>query len=182
MKDCDAIQPELSAYVDGELTPRQREVVEAHLASCPRCQQVLAQLKTLAAGTAALPRLQPAPRFLAQVRSKINRGDDPGALTWFDHLFRPFLLKIPIEAAALIAIALLVIQLRQPPSDEVAARKQMAQEENLGNEQSPPMEAKAEHARSALPESAAVHQFLQPVPARRKRWRRRRRSSPRRRH
>jgi hypothetical protein len=118
MKDCDVIQPELSAYVDGELSPRQRQVVEAHLASCPRCQHVLAELKTLAAGTAALPKRQPAPQFLVQVRGKISRGDDPGALTWFDHLFRPVLLKIPMEVAALIAIALLVIQLRPPPPVE----------------------------------------------------------------
>jgi hypothetical protein len=165
MKDCDVIQPELSAYLDGELTPPQRELVEAHLASCPQCQQALAELKALTAGTAALPKLEPAAEFLAEVRRKISRGDDPEALTWFDYLFRPYLLKIPMEAAALIAIALLVIQFRQPPPDETAASDQVAQEENSATEQSPPVVAKAEPVRSAPSESASVPQLLQPAPA-----------------
>ena len=42
MKNCQDIQPELSAYVDGELTPPQRVEIEAHVASCPRCQRELA--------------------------------------------------------------------------------------------------------------------------------------------
>jgi len=144
MKDCDVIQPELSAYVDGELAPRQREVVEAHLASCARCAQVLAELKTVAAGTAALPRLQTAPQFLAQVRAKIRRGEAPEMLTWFDHLFRPFSLKIPMEVAALIVIALLVIHFELPRPDETVARNQVALQANRGNQQLPTMEAKAE--------------------------------------
>ncbi|MGA2604565.1 MAG: anti-sigma factor [Verrucomicrobiia bacterium] len=165
MKDCDVIQPELSAYVDGELTPPQRELIEAHLASCPRCQQVLAQLKTMAAGVAALPKLQPAPQFLAQVRGKISRGDDPEALTWFDHLFRPFLLKVPMEVAALVAIALLVIQFRQPPPAETVGSDQVAQEENSGNQQSLPMETRTEADHSAPSESASVSPLLPPTAA-----------------
>jgi anti-sigma factor RsiW len=165
MKDCDVIQPELSAYVDGELTPPQRKLVEAHLASCPRCQQALAELKTVAAGMAALPKLQPAPQFLAQVRGKISRGDDPEALTWFDHLFRPFLLKVPMEVAALVAIALLVIQFRQPPPAETVGSDQVAQGENSVNQQSLPMETRTEAVRSAPPESASVAQPLPATPA-----------------
>ena len=69
MRNCQNIQPDLSAYVDGELTPSRRAEIEAHVASCPDCQRELAGLRTLAAGVAALPRLQPAPRFLAEVRA-----------------------------------------------------------------------------------------------------------------
>jgi hypothetical protein len=122
MKHCQDIQPELSAYLDGELTPPQRAEIEAHLASCPRCQEELAELKTLVAGVAALPKLEPAPQFLAEVRRKIARGDKPESKTWQDHLFRPVWLKVPLEAAALIVIAALVQRLQEPmPANEVAS-------------------------------------------------------------
>lgn len=121
MKYCQDIQPELSAYLDGELTPPQRAEVEAHLASCPRCREEVAELKTLAAGVAALPKLEPAPQFLAEVRRKIARGDKPEPKTWRDYLFRPVWLKVPLEAAALIVIAALVQRLQEPmPANEIS--------------------------------------------------------------
>ena len=129
MKNCQDIQPELSAYVDGELTPPQRVEIEAHVASCPRCQRELAELKTLAAGMAALPRLQPAPRFLAEVRRKIARGHEPGLVSWQDHLFRPFWLKVPLEAAALIVVGMFVVRFVKPMPAGKAATVQMARAE-----------------------------------------------------
>src|SRR6266481_5237218 len=120
MKACQDIQAELSAYVDGELSPPQRAVVEAHLASCPHCQQELAELKTLVLGVAALPKLEPAPRFLADVRRKIAGGEKPEPMTWQEYLFRPFWLKVPLGVAALVAIAAFVTRLGQPmPGDKV---------------------------------------------------------------
>ncbi|HUO40260.1 MAG TPA: zf-HC2 domain-containing protein, partial [Mycobacterium sp.] len=121
MNDCDIIQPELSAYTDGELAPHRRELVEAHLASCPRCQEALAELKTLTAGVAALPKLQPPPQFLAEVRRKIARGDNPEALTWQDHLFRPFWIKVPLELAALVAVTVFVTRLEEQPIETVGS-------------------------------------------------------------
>jgi anti-sigma factor ChrR (cupin superfamily) len=126
MKYCQDIRPELSAYLDGELTPSQRTEVEAHLASCPRCQEELAELKTLAAGMAALPKLEPAPQFLAEVRHKIARGDNPEPKTWQDHLFRPVWLKVPLEAAALIVIVALVQRFQEPTPVSKVARLRMA--------------------------------------------------------
>lgn len=129
MKQCQDIRPELSAYLDGELTPPQRTDVEAHLASCPRCQQALAELKTLATGVAALPRLVPAPQFLAEVRRKIARGDQPEPMTWQDHLFRPVWLKVPLEAAALIVIAALLTRLMEvEPAMKVATATRGAEQ------------------------------------------------------
>ena len=121
MKDCQDIQPDLSAYLDGELTPSQRAEIEAHVASCPRCQQELAGLRTLAAGVAALPRLQPAPGFLAEVRRKIAQGHGPELISWTDYLLRPFWLKVPLEAAAVIVIAMFAVWFVKPmPAGKVA--------------------------------------------------------------
>ncbi|HVM61895.1 MAG TPA: anti-sigma factor [Verrucomicrobiae bacterium] len=159
MKDCDIIQPELSAYIDGELTPAQQQRVDAHLAACSSCQQALAELKTLAAGVAALPKLEPTPQLLAQVRRKISRGYDPEAPTWFDYLFRPFWVKVPMEAAALIAVALMVTQFRQPLREEAAPGNQFAQAENRVAQQPSSMEERRSSDKIApnepTPETAA---------------------------
>ena len=115
MKNCQDIQADLSAYVDGELSPSQRADIEMHVASCPRCQANVAELKKLAAGVAALPKLQPAPRFLAEVRRKIAEGLEPAeSISWQDYLFRPFWLKVPLEAVAVIVIAMFALSIGKP--------------------------------------------------------------------
>lgn len=121
MKNCRKVQRELSAYLDGELTPSLRAEVEAHLASCAHCQRELLEMKMLATGVAALPNLKPAPRFLTEVRRKIARGEKPEPWTWQDYAFRPFWLKVPLEVAALIVIIGLVLRgVQTLPTVEVA--------------------------------------------------------------
>jgi hypothetical protein len=132
MSKCRDIQPELSAYVDDALLPSQRAEVDEHVATCSRCQQELAELRTLAAGMAALPKLQPPPRFLAEVRRKIIRGDRPEPMTWHDYLFRPFWLKLPLEAVAVIAVIVLVTRFEEvpPPNEQRLGPYQMANAQN----------------------------------------------------
>jgi anti-sigma factor RsiW len=154
MNDCDIIQPELSAYVDGELTPHRRELVEAHLASCPRCQEALAELKTLTAGVAALPKLPTPPRFLAEVRAKIARGDHPEVPTWQDHLFRPVWIKVPLELAAVVAITISMMRLEQRQPIETVASDQFAQAESSRNEPTPSADIAAKTEQPAAAESA----------------------------
>lgn len=161
MKECDVFQPELSAYIDGELTSHRRERVEAHLASCRQCQEALAELRTLADGVAAMPKLQPSPRFLADVRHKIARGDNPEAPTWHDYLFRPVWVKVPLELAALIAVTVFVMRLQEQRAVEPVASEQLAQAENYDKDQwrSSQLEAKNEPPAPAEPTPA-----IQPPP------------------
>lgn len=166
MKDCDVIQPELSAYLDGELTPHRRELVEAHLALCPPCREALAELKTLATGVAALSKLEAPPGFLAEVRRKIARGENPEALTWRDYLFRPFWIKVPLEIAALVAVTVSVMRWwEQQPIETTVASDQLAQAGNSGNDQSPSPEMEAKSEQPTAAESAPAPQSPTPVAA-----------------
>jgi len=133
MKNCGSIRWELSAYLDGELTPPQRTEVEAHLASCARCQGELNEMKALVTGVAALPKLQPAPRFLAEVRRKIASDEKPEVLAWRDYVFRPLWLKIPLEVAALIVIIGFVMRSEHPLPVRKATSLEFAKAENGGN-------------------------------------------------
>ena len=118
--NCPQIQTELSAYVDGELPPSIRAEVEAHIEGCAACRKRLAELRKLVEGVAALPKLQPAPQFLAAVRRKIAHGETPEQKNWIDLLFRPVWVKVPIEAMAVVAILVVATVLITPPRRNTA--------------------------------------------------------------
>ena len=120
--NCPQIQTELSAYVNGELPPAIRAEVEAHIAGCAACRKRLAELRKLTDGVAALPKLQPAPQFLAAVRRKIAHGETPAQNDWIDLLFRPVWVKVPIEAVALVAVLVVATLLITPPRRNTAQR------------------------------------------------------------
>lgn len=133
--NCTEIQSELSAYIDGELPSPVQTEVDTHLATCALCQKRVAELRKLAEGVAALPKIQPAPQFLEQVRRKIARGERPKEETWFDLLFRPVWLKVPLEALALIALMGTVMMLNQQAmhreSQSAMAEKVQRRDERL---------------------------------------------------
>src|SRR5215212_941917 len=52
-------EPDLSAYVDGELPPSRSSRVEAHVAACEVCRETLEGLRATRALLAALPRQVP---------------------------------------------------------------------------------------------------------------------------
>lgn len=112
--NCQEIQNELSAYVDGELSPELRTQIDAHVGSCPQCRERFAELKKLAAGVSALPKLQPAPEFLTAVRRKIARGEEPGDASWVDLLFRASWPRVALGAAAVIAVLILLTDMSRP--------------------------------------------------------------------
>jgi hypothetical protein len=71
---CQEIEDQLSAYVDGELSPQEIRVVEVHLADCPRCASILEELRAMVRSAGSLPSLK-APdglrdRILEQVRAE----------------------------------------------------------------------------------------------------------------
>jgi hypothetical protein len=122
---CARIAKELSAYLDGEVTLSARVEIEAHLGSCPACQQRLAELRKLATGVAAQPQAQPSPRFLSEVRAKIS-GAEPAAekSRWFDVVFHPVWLKVPLEAVAVVVLlftaGMLLLPSRPQPAERVS--------------------------------------------------------------
>ncbi len=115
-------------------------------------------MKTLATGVAALSKLEAPPGFLAEVRHKIARGDNPEALTWRDYLFRPFWIKVPLEIAALVAVTVSVMRWWEQQPIETVASDQLAQAGNSGNDQSPSPDMEAKSEQPAAAESAPALQ------------------------
>jgi len=77
MRECDAIQPLMSGYLDGELTREEIETVERHVAECPSCREEFNKMKRMVDAVAGL-RFEAPPdevweTFLEGVYNRIER-------------------------------------------------------------------------------------------------------------
>ena len=62
---------DLYAYLEGELTPVQKENIEGHLNSCPRCREALAERRLLSEAASSLPDLEIPADFTERVMAAI---------------------------------------------------------------------------------------------------------------
>lgn len=113
--NCTKIQQDLSAYLDDALAPAQRAEISAHLAGCPDCRKRQEELEKVAAGITALPTVPVPAGFGDDVRLKIRAEAQQSAHgSWFDVLFRPLWLKLPVEALAVVAAVAAITVLHRP--------------------------------------------------------------------
>lgn len=75
---CDARGGELSAYLDGELDPRERARLDAHLGSCGPCRRALAASRELDARIRALPGIAGSPGLEERLRAVLVRAPAGG--------------------------------------------------------------------------------------------------------
>ena len=98
--------------------PRPGRSVEEHLADCPTCAAELASLRTYLEAMDSLPQVQAPAGFLTSVHERLEQ---PGLLkrllTW---VFLPLKVKLPFEAAGLVAASVLVVLLYRGTSPEKA--------------------------------------------------------------
>lgn len=102
--ECKDIQKRLSAYLEKAVSPRQKTAIDAHLKQCKRCRQALADLKRTIEYVQRLEEVEP-PAWLAQrvmARVRAEAEEKPGIVK---RLFYPIHIKLPLEAIAVIFIA-----------------------------------------------------------------------------
>jgi len=102
--ECKDIQKRLSAYIEKAVTPKQKAAIDAHLKQCKRCRQDLADLKRTIKYVQQLKDVEP-PAWLAQrVMARVRSEAEAKQRIW-QRLFLPVHIKLPLEAIALIFIA-----------------------------------------------------------------------------
>ena len=115
---CSQITDLLSEYVDDVLDPTTRARVEEHLADCQTCTAELASLRTYLEAMGSLPQAQAPADLLASVHERLeHHGFFRRLLTW---LFFPLRVKLPFEAAGLVAASVLVVLLYRGTDPEKA--------------------------------------------------------------
>jgi len=112
-----------SALLDGELAPDERAQVEAHLATCAECTAELAALARTLSMIHALPAARAPQGFVDRVLEATR------PLPWHRRLgrrlFQPLRVKLPLEAAAIMLVALGAVYVFQnTPELQQAARQE----------------------------------------------------------
>ncbi|MGD9034470.1 MAG: zf-HC2 domain-containing protein [Desulfobacteraceae bacterium] len=115
--DCAEIKERLSAYVDDVLDAESKAVVEEHLSTCRDCQQEMVSLKALVRELGSLESVEPPRDFLDQLHERIE------ARSWFSKILRtlfvPMRVKIPLEFAGAVAVAILVFAVLHTQKDQL---------------------------------------------------------------
>ncbi len=91
---CQEVQKLLVAYLDGEITPSERKLIQAHLAGCAVCQQQVAALAATSSrlGQALLrrgARAAPSPQAWSRLEARLAREAHPAPSrlrVWLAHL------------------------------------------------------------------------------------------------
>jgi len=102
--ECKNIQKRHSAYIEKAVSPQEKAAIDAHLKQCKGCRQALADLKRTIKYVRQLEEVEP-PRWLAQkimARIRAEAEKKPGIVK---RLFYPIHIKLPLEAIAVIFIA-----------------------------------------------------------------------------
>ena len=95
------METELTAYLDGELTPADASAVRAHLAGCERCRSTETLLRRTLGTLRALPDFEPSPDLRRRVLARLEQAPAP----WRERLaalLRPAVL-VPSAAGLLAA-------------------------------------------------------------------------------
>ena len=120
--DCSDIQEKLSAYIEGVISSEEKTLIEEHLKSCRKCGESLADLRKTMEYVKNLEEIEPpewlTQKVMARVRSEVK--PKKGIL---QKLFYPLYIKIPLEAAAAILIAVTAIYIFKTIQPEVKLAK-----------------------------------------------------------
>jgi len=104
--NCEKVKGLLSEYVDGVLDPKTKALVDEHLSACKDCQDELASLKALVNELGSLEPVAPPADFLDQLHERMEERSPFSRI--LRTLFVPMRLKIPLECAGAVAVAILV--------------------------------------------------------------------------
>jgi hypothetical protein len=107
---CEPIEELLSAFLEGELRPAEKALVEGHLAGCPDCTSLLADLRRAQHALAGFPEVEVSPVLQARLAA-IPERKKKFSLT-FDFVLKPSLQ--PVFAAGAIFMTLLSFYLFNP--------------------------------------------------------------------
>jgi len=108
---CKETQRLLPGFLDDALDADGKTAIEAHVAGCPHCRAALEALQKTATLLHDLSDVEPPPWFTQKVMASVRDEQKvlDGRRIW-DRLFRPWHIKIPIEALTAAMVAVVAVQ------------------------------------------------------------------------
>ncbi len=105
--ECKDVRNKLPAYLEGAITPEQKNLVEEHLLSCLPCGDALEDLKKAGELVRGLNAVEPPPWMTQKVMARIRAEEEKKRIV--RKLFFPLHVKIPIQAFATVLIVIAAI-------------------------------------------------------------------------
>lgn len=106
---CDAILPELSAYIDGELEVEAAKHIESHLEKCEKCRKLLSELSSLSEdiGIASIPYPDDLhSRLMGALNEEMSRGRRNSRAKGFGKAIKKHGMWMSAGVAAVICLVL----------------------------------------------------------------------------
>ena len=109
--NCEEIQRYLSDFLDKSLDVGRAQAIEDHLAVCSRCSEEMASLAECQRLVSGLPAVELPLGFTNRVMARVRETAHPPSL--WERLFLPLRIKIPLQATAVVLIAVLAAYIYQ---------------------------------------------------------------------
>jgi len=103
--NCQEVQKYLSEFLDGNLEVERSQRVSDHLAACAPCSEEMASLAECQRLVSGLPKVEPPVGFSNRVMAHVREAARKQSL--WGRLFLPLRIKIPVQATAVVLIAVL---------------------------------------------------------------------------
>lgn len=134
MTECDKIQEILPAYLEGLASPTESEMVSSHLASCTECNSTVQALMKSQKVITNLEEVEPPPwlktRIMARLEEGVGQEEEKrwGFERLRDLLLYPLKVKIPLQAFAVLVVAVMAVYVYRTTQPEVRLAEQPAKE------------------------------------------------------
>ncbi|MFA6032520.1 MAG: DUF2275 domain-containing protein [Myxococcota bacterium] len=115
--NCSGTKELLPGYVDGLLGPEDAAAVKEHLAGCAECARAVAELEKTIALVRDIEEVDPPPWLRQKIMAQIREEHARKGATLFDRLFRPFHVKLPIQAVAAVLVCVIAWQVADSLKD-----------------------------------------------------------------
>jgi hypothetical protein len=111
--DCEKVRDRFSSLWEKELSPFEEKIIKEHLSSCPECQGEFEQFEKTMRWLHSVGEVEVPDEFLPGLYKKMEERKRaiPGERSRGKWLSFPLSLKLPVQAAAMVAIVFLVLYL-----------------------------------------------------------------------
>ena len=109
--NCEEVQKYLSDFLDESFDIERSQVIADHLVACPRCSKEMASLAECQRLVSGLPIVEPPVSFTTRVMAEVRETANSPRL--WERLLVPLRIRIPLQATAVVLIAVLAVYLYQ---------------------------------------------------------------------
>ncbi len=120
--ECSEVQKRLSAYIEGVISSEEKVLIDVHLKSCKGCKEALADLEKAIEYVKGLQEIEPPPWLTQKIMMRI-KSEAGTKRRILQRLFYPLHIKLPIEAIAVVLIAVSTIYIFKTIQPEMRLAK-----------------------------------------------------------